>query len=364
MKKQTRITSKVLPASFLPNSGHSSDPPSQVGSPVPLAFLPLDAIAPQPIEYLCRRGVPIHRYTYDALSDMGLGSPVIRYQIEHGSQRPPTTLIAKWQEPTEGPALASLLQALWQNGFAAADTLCIAEPLGYIHDRHILLQAEARGVTLYSRLAALNERRAAEADTAQAVRLAGRWLAKLHALRNPALRARSPVEGAPSSLCAMQRHCAELAARFPTEAVRITQIAQTILTCLTGSPVQPLVPTHGDFHPKNIYVAGERVTVIDFDRFAYSRPERDIGYFMAQSMTMAYTASMHFRASATWNAEFMDSYLVAGQTPDPAILGAHLGIAFLEVLFYRLIVRPVADHAFFRDWLAQCERLISEPLHA
>lgn len=328
---------------------------------MPLAFLPIDAIASQPIEYLCRRGVPIHRFAYHALSDIGLGSPVIRYQIEHGGQRPPTTLIAKWHEPAEGPAVASLLQTLWQNGFAG-DRLCIAQPLGYIHDRNILLQAEAKGMTLYSCLAALSERCAMEANATQAVRLAGRWLAKLHALQDAALRARSPVEDAPGCLCAMQRHCTELAARFPAEAVPITQIAQSIRACLTDTSVQPLVPTHGDFHPKNIYIAGERVTVIDFDRFAYSRPERDIGYFMAQSMTMAHTASTQFQAGATWNAEFIDSYVAAGRPPDPAALGAYIGIAFLEVLFYRLVVRPVADHAFLCDWLAQCERLISEPL--
>ena len=362
MKKQTPTAATVLHSS-LPTSGHSSDRPLQAGSPTPLAFLPIEAIAPLPIEYLCRRGVPVQRYDYRALSDIGLGSPVIRYQIEHGDRRPPTTFIAKWHEPAAGPALASLLEALWQDGFAEGDTLCIAEPLGYIDERHILLQAEARGVTLYSRLALLSEGRATQADTTQAVRLAGRWLAKLHAVRNAGLHARSPVECAPGSLRAMQQHCAELAARFPAEAVRITRIAQAIQDGLQDSPVQPLLPTHGDFHPKNIYVAGERVTVIDFDRFAYSRPERDLGYFIAQSMTMAYTASLHFHASANWNAEFVDSYVAAGQPPDPGALGAYIGIAFLEVLFYRLVVRPVADHAFFREWLAQCERLISEPLH-
>src|SRR5512138_382793 len=98
MKKQTRSTSTARLAS-LPALGRDlSGPAALPGSAVPLAFLPIDVIAPQPIEYLCRCGVPIHRYAYQALSDIGLGSPVIRYRIEHGDQRPPTTLIAKWHE--------------------------------------------------------------------------------------------------------------------------------------------------------------------------------------------------------------------------------------------------------------------------
>jgi Ser/Thr protein kinase RdoA (MazF antagonist) len=363
MNNPTRSTPSRRSALLTRSAVGPSEPPAPAGNPVPLAFLPIDDIAPQPIDYLRRSGVPVQRYAYRALSDVGLGSPVIRYRIEHGDLRPATTLIAKWHEPDEGPALASLLQALWQNGFAAAN-LSIPEPLGDIPDRHILLQAEAVGEPLYNRLAALSERRAADACAMQGVRGAGRWLARLHALRDCALRARSPVEDAAQSIDKAQRHCAELAARFPAFADRFRQLAQSIGPRLADAPVQTFAPTHGDFHPKNVYIAGERVTVIDFDRFAYSRPERDLGYFIAQSMTMAYTAALRFEASAVWNAEFVAAYAAAAPAPDPITLGAYTGIAFLEVLFYRLVVRPVAAHAFLQDWLAQCERLLSEPLHA
>jgi len=90
------------------------------------------------------------------------------------------------------------LQVLCDVGFAGSNKLCIAEPLGYFHDQHILVQAEAAGVTLFSRLAELCEIRTAADDRLQPVRLTGKWLAKLHAVRNTALRLCSPVDDTPT----------------------------------------------------------------------------------------------------------------------------------------------------------------------
>src|SRR5439155_26409297 len=129
-----------LAVSLQERNGHAPLPgPPLTRDAVPLAFLPIDAIAPLPIDYLSQHGMPVQRFAYRALSDIGLGNPVIRYQIDHGERRPLSTLIAKWHEPDQGPSVAALLEALWQGGFAGDEALCLAEPLGPMPDVSILL---------------------------------------------------------------------------------------------------------------------------------------------------------------------------------------------------------------------------------
>src|SRR5207302_3489251 len=40
----------------------------------------------------------------------------------------------------------------------------------------------------------------------------------------------------------------------------------------------PLVPSHGDFSPRNVLVGDERLVLIDWDRFRLADPARDVAY--------------------------------------------------------------------------------------
>jgi aminoglycoside phosphotransferase (APT) family kinase protein len=40
-----------------------------------------------------------------------------------------------------------------------------------------------------------------------------------------------------------------------------------------------LVPSHGDFSPRNVLVAGERLVIIDWERLQLADPARDVAYF-------------------------------------------------------------------------------------
>jgi hypothetical protein len=42
-----------------------------------------------------------------------------------------------------------------------------------------------------------------------------------------------------------------------------------------------LVPSHGDFSPRNVLVSAERLLLIDWDRFQWADPARDVAYFGA-----------------------------------------------------------------------------------
>ncbi len=334
---------------------------SASGKPA-LAFLETDTIVRDPIEYLNRIGLHIAHFDHEVLSDYGLGPPVIRYRVRDGDGCPAKTFIAKWHEPEHGLRLFTLLRALWDAGFTDDQPLCISEPLQFITESHILLQSEACGVPLYHRLCELGGVAEPDANALVPVRLAARWLAQLHSLADFETGYRQARTAHPTdSLSQMRMQHDALGAMFPAHATRFERLAQMIENAFQSQRGYARVPTHGDYHPKNIYISDGRVTVIDFDRFAMSAAERDVSYFLVQSMTMAYSQSHTFQTAARWNAAFVDAYQQCGMLLNPTLLRVFWGVAFFEVLYYRLCVRPVPDRAFIAEWLSHCEQFMADP---
>lgn len=279
--------------------------------------------------------------------------PILRYRVTYVDQGRELSVekivIGKAYYRGDGAGTFDFMRQLWVNGFADDPALTIPEPMAYVPELHLLLQAQAAGKPLYSHLddpdAALDH-----------VRVTGRWLAKLHG--TAVGHAGSLPEDFEERKLSTYRD--GLAAAVPGWAVGISGLTSAVLSALRALPERAPVPTHGDFQPKNIYVTKERATVIDWDRFALAHPARDVGHFLGQCMTMSYVRAGSFERIRSWNDAFMEEY-TAGS---PAALGAALPIyvvrTFLEILHYKLVVRPVADPAFVPVWLDECERLVAE----
>lgn len=312
-----------------------------------LTFPPHPDTVAEPLEYLQENGLPVSHFRYHVLSEPGW-LPVIRYSVTYDPSatqtRKPTSFIAKWQ--TCGSSqLSELLCALWNAGFDGRQGLAIAEPLAYITSKHILLQRRANGVPLLDHLTR-------SPVAVHSAHTAGRWLGKFHST------ASLPVFGT-SVQTEIERiaRCAQAAAdSAPAYRSRILQLAAKTAS-VQHSADSPLVPTHGDFHPKNIFVSRHCLTVIDFDRFTFGHRERDLGFFIAQSMTMPRQPGKHFSRARKWNAAFLDGYTNETQSPDSALLHSYIVSALLEILFYKLCVRPAHDLAFIDGWLAYCKEL-------
>lgn len=314
-----------------------------------LTFPPNPDTVAEPLEYLQANGLPVSHFRYHVLSEPGW-LPVIRYNVTYDPSaspaRRPTSFIAKWQT-SGGAQIAGLLFALWNAGFDGRQGLAIAEPLGYISSKHILLQRRANGVPLLDRLTA-------SPMDVHSAHTAGRWLGKFHST------ASLPVFG-PSVQTEIERitTCArDAASSAPTFRSQILQLAAETAR-VQHSAVSSLVPTHGDFHPKNIFVSRHCLTVIDFDRFTRSHRERDLGFFLAQSMTMPRQPANQLNRAGKWNTAFLDGYTNETQSPDSALLHSYIVSALLEILFYKLCVRPSADYSFLPGWLAFCEDLFA-----
>ena len=149
----------------------------------------------------------------------------------------------------------------------------------------------------------------------------------------------------------LAKYADRLSLEVPTIASRVQELVAQTLDCLPTTQ-SPSVVTHGDFQPKNVHLDRVRIVVIDFDRAALAPPARDLGHFVAQTLTMGASRHGTLDALRPWTDTFLGAYLAAGGN-DAALAAtpAYVGRTFAEVLFYRLVVRPVPDRSFVPAWL-------------
>lgn len=287
--------------------------------------------------------------------------PILRYRVsyvEDGQEFPVEKIvIGKAYYRGDGAGTFDFMRELWGKGFSPSGTsdnettlMTIPEPVGYVPELHLLLQGQAPGRSLYAYLD--------EPDSAVPhVRSTGRWLAKLHG--TDAVKA-SPLAGSfeVEKLSVYRDALSEVA---PAWTGRLADLTGAVLGGLASVPGSVRVPTHGDYQPKNIYVSRSSVTVIDWDRFALAHPARDVGHFLGQCMTMSYVRTGTFERIRSWNDAFLESYVTCAPTPLAAALPAYVARTFLEILYYKLVVRPVRDPSFLASWIDECERLLAEP---
>jgi 3',5'-nucleoside bisphosphate phosphatase len=146
------------------------------------------------------------------------------------------------------------------------------------------------------------------------LRLAGRWLARLHGLR---LRVTAPEE----FLSEEQRRLDGELARFKKanhpylhKVAEITQAVKDAEQELFASDRTHFTQGHGDYHPKNIMVGQDdpqdRATVylaaIDFDRSQFMPPAFDVGWFLAQFRSQ-FAAYGYIRTSLS-EEDFLEAY--------------------------------------------------------
>ena len=117
----------------------------------------------------------------------------------------------------------------------------------------------------------------------------------------------------------------------------------------------PATVVHGDFHPENIYVSEDAVTVIDFDRFAIADPAKDLGSFITQVRAMSFFSGLPARSAEGNVQAFLEEYVrgIASNQAGPLLERVAVYSAFfaLEVAYYTLCVLRVSDPRFARNWL-------------
>jgi tRNA A-37 threonylcarbamoyl transferase component Bud32 len=279
--------------------------------------------------------------------------PVVRWAVtvDTGSGPVPLAVIGKGYRKGGGEEAGRLLGQLRRAGFD--DTrLQVPQPYGFDPARQLLTQEEAPPTTLRSLL--YDDPTAA----VPAVARVGHWLARLHAATGVDV----PPLAADFEQHKLTEYAAALAAALPSAADRLRTLTAGTLHELAGGAAHHVV-THGDFQPGNIHLDADRVVVIDFDRAASAPAARDLGHFIGQTLTMGASRHGSLGAVAGWVEAFLRGYTAGGGDP-AAVATAPVYVArtFAEVLFYRLVVRPVPDWSFVPAWLDAWESSLGTPL--
>jgi tRNA A-37 threonylcarbamoyl transferase component Bud32 len=184
-----------------------------------------------------------------------------------------TAIIAKYYPDDEGErtarVTASVCEALGRSPGRRA--LGIPRVLGYDAQRRLLLQEPVPGTRYDAILSGPGALRA--------LALAGRALAALHALdaaAGPPLAMRDHLRDL------IHPHPARLARAVPALRPRLGRILRTLLLAdAAWRDRRADVPIHRDVHPKQLFLDGRRVCLIDWDLSARGDAALDLGNFVA-----------------------------------------------------------------------------------
>ncbi|EHR72771.1 putative aminoglycoside phosphotransferase [Burkholderiales bacterium JOSHI_001] len=151
----------------------------------------------------------------------------------------------------------------------------VAQPMGYCDITHTVWQAEAPGQPLTQVLPLLD---------ADALRLLpGRLVHALAAVHGaPRALLGTLVRDQPHWLREVQRRRNKIARVAPELAGRAADVARRIEAA--ADRLAPFAATviHGDFHPDQVWLHGDRVVLFDFDEFVLGDPMEDLAEFVTK----------------------------------------------------------------------------------
>jgi hypothetical protein len=176
---------------------------------------------------------------------------------------------------------------------ATEDAPVAVPPLvAYLPEARVLVQGEVQDSSLLNVLRTSTSREEAVA----AARRAGRAVAALHQL---------PIAAPPHRLELdrmdperLRRAAAQFRTARPDLAPLVTAVEESILAGLAALGELPAVPVHGDLKPNHMLLDGERVVLLDLDKFAAGEPMLDVTNLL-----------FHLRRGGSWVTEaFVEEY--------------------------------------------------------
>jgi len=228
----------------------------------------------------------------------------LRGHAESSRTKLPVTLIGKLyaKRPMAG-RLYRRLEALGRGPFESGASLRVPRPLLVVRDLGLVVLDHFPGADLRE---VLHDGGAYEALT-----LAGRWLARLHAAVPLAgLRSASPDH----ELGKVQRWCDLIGSALTGADAGRLDLALKSMGDLTGRLKFEPVMIHKDFYFGNVLWDGERVCVLDFDELAVGDPALDLGHFLAHLEVFAYRIEGRVNGLSAAAMTFSKAYATTDQT--------------------------------------------------
>jgi hypothetical protein len=271
----------------------------------------------------------------------------VLFEIEELSPEGPVRLIGKVARPGRGERAFQALSQVWDAGFRPPHPFTVVRPVAWLPARNLLLQEKAPGVQL------AEPYRSGAQNAPALARCAAKWVAALHSL--PLL-----VEPWERDAAAVARWREELSSALPAQAGRIVELCDRVAEGFGMSAPLPLVPSHGDFHPMNLFMTGDRVTAIDFDMFGARERSADVAYHLAQTAIMGYLRKGTFEASVEVREAFFNAYRESADAPPhPERLEVYTRAAYLQSLHFELCVLHTGNMSIVEPWLQAAERCLA-----
>jgi aminoglycoside phosphotransferase (APT) family kinase protein len=172
------------------------------------------------------------------------------------------------------------MRALWESELRQRRHVLIAEPLGYLSDEKVLVQA---GIANDGTFQALLQS-SLEAGTPGAIERVGTYideaavaLAELHAC---GARPRHVVTVG-DQIADVRALLARLGEVMPELAGAETTLLASLEALAGAEPPDTPRPAHGSFRPAQLLLTGNAIALIDFDGFCLAEPAMDVARFRA-----------------------------------------------------------------------------------
>ena len=204
----------------------------------------------------------------------------LRFPPEAASQSWPELLVAKTHRDDRGRTAYEGMQALWRSELRRAGNVTIAEPLAFLPDLKVLVQAGIPHECTLSELlrSSLGAGTTKPMDDLVAyLAKTARGLADLHACRT------LPPEVVTweDELAEVRAVVARLGALIPELTGAATPLLVRLEALAREHPADPLRPAHRSFRPAQVLLRGGAIGFIDFDGFCRAEPAIDVALFRA-----------------------------------------------------------------------------------
>jgi aminoglycoside phosphotransferase (APT) family kinase protein len=205
----------------------------------------------------------------------------LTYPAELAESGWPSSVIAKtYRKDSKGRNAYDGMQALWDSPLAGGAIVALAEPLAYIPELKVMVQAPIAGDQSLEDM--LKSALSANSQTAmeQLYGYMRKTAAGLAAFHQSGVRHGDSVT--------LEQRFAEIHALLARLLIPVPELAGAVEPLLehleqlaAAEPADAEVPTHGTFNPEQVLIDGERIGLIDFDDFCMAEPALDVALFRA-----------------------------------------------------------------------------------
>ena len=135
------------------------------------------------------------------------------------------------------------------------------------------------------------------------------------------------------------QRCAELVGRArPDVAAQAARVAERLATTAADDPGEERV-LHGDVHPGNALLDGDRVAIIDADQAGLGPAAVDVASLIARIRFGVLSGDWDRATAAELIAAFVAAYRTSHELPDPRVVGSFVGAALLAERALRAVNR-------------------------